>query len=294
MIELQNIIVEYPTAKRTVLRVLDDISLTIQQGEFVSLVGPTGCGKSTLLRMVFGSQQPTQGQNLFMGQPITGISRDRGIVFQKYGLFPNYTVAENIAFGPIQENLTFWRRLQRLFLPRYKRLTRHFFDKAHYLVEQVGLRLEDAGKYPHELSGGMRQRVAIAQSLIMQPRVLMMDEPFGALDENTRNEMQQLVLDEWKLYRPTIIFITHDVEEAMFLGTRLIGLSQHWVDAAGNRGKGAKVVADINLTQRLNCPPENKTIEIKEQSVFRSLLTEVRQKVLTPEPLLKTSDFMLD
>lgn len=294
LISLESVAVEYPTRQGNVLRVLDDVSLQIRAGEFVSLVGPTGCGKSTLLRMIFGSQQPTTGANLFAGEKITGISRDRGIVFQKYGLFPNYTVAGNIAFGPIQEQMTFWRRFQRLFFTKYRHLTKKVYAQAHRLVERVGLQYTDGNKYPHELSGGMRQRVAIAQALIMQPRVLLMDEPFGALDENTRAEMQEILLAEWKRHQLTVIFVTHDVEEALYLGTRVIGLSQHWVDDQGKKGAGAKIVADLNLSQRLGVTSETKTDAIKYSLVFNNLIETVRKTVLNPEPVLKPSDFMID
>ncbi len=294
LISLDNVSVEYPTPQGKVLRVIDDVSLHIRPGEFVSLVGPTGCGKSTLLRMIFGSQEPTTGVNLFAGEKIRGISRDRGIVFQKYGLFPNYTVAGNIAFGPIQEEMTFWRRFQRLFFSKYRKLTQQVYLQAHDLVEQVGLQLSDANKYPHELSGGMRQRVAIAQALIMRPRVLLMDEPFGALDENTRAEMQEILLDEWKRHHLTIIFVTHDVEEALYLGTRIIGLSQHWVDDQGKKGPGAKIVADLNLSQRLGINPDQKTDAIKYTPTFTDLIEKIRRNVLSPEPVLKRSDFVID
>jgi len=294
LISLETVAVEYPTRQGKVLRVLDDVSLHIRAGEFVSLVGPTGCGKSTLLRMIFGSQQPTTGVCLIDGQPIQGISRDRGIVFQKYGLFPNYTVAGNIAFGPIQEQMTFWRRFQRLFFKKYRHMTKKVYAQAHRLVERVGLQATDGNKYPHELSGGMRQRVAIAQALIMKPRVLMMDEPFGALDENTRAEMQEIILAEWKRHQLTVIFVTHDVEEALYLGTRVIGLSQHWVDDQGKKGPGAKIVADLNLSQRFGVTPESKTTAIKQLPAFHELIDKVRRNVLNPEPILTPSDFMID
>ena len=201
---------------------------------------------------------------------------------------------QNIAFSPIQEQMTFWRRFQRLFFTKYRHLTKHVYLQAHDLVEHVGLYLSDANKYPHELSGGMRQRVAIAQALIMKPRVLLMDEPFGALDENTRAEMQEILLDEWKRHQLTIIFVTHDVKEALYLGTRVIGLSQHWVDGQGKKGAGAKIVADLNLTQRFGFTPESKTAAIKYTPIFTELIDKVRRNVLNPEPVLKPSDFMID
>jgi ABC-type nitrate/sulfonate/bicarbonate transport system ATPase subunit len=183
---------------------LDDVSLTIRDREFAVIVGPSGCGKSSLLRMVAGLQHPTGGEIALDGRPVTAPGRERGMVFQSYTLFPWLTVRKNVAFGPSLAGV-----------PEEKRLR-----DAEEFIRLVGLTgFEDA--YPRQLSGGMMQRVALARALANDPAVLLMDEPFGALDSQTRSLMQELLLSVWEVSHKTVLFVTHDVDEAILLGDRV-------------------------------------------------------------------------
>ncbi len=192
---------------------IDHVSFTIPDlvghGEISSFLGPSGCGKSTVLRLVAGLEPqhpPTSGTVTVLGQPVVGPSADRGMVFQDYTSFDNRTVVDNVAFG--------------LECRGVARRTRE--AEALDWIARVGLDpLRDAGKYPHELSGGMRQRVAIARTLILRPRVILMDEPFGALDPATRLDMQDLLVRLWHEVEATVLFVTHSVEEAVYLGDRV-------------------------------------------------------------------------
>jgi NitT/TauT family transport system ATP-binding protein len=227
------------------------------------------------LRLVLGSQFPTQGQVLVDGQPVTGVDRDRGVVFQKYSLFPHLTVLENIAYGPLLERTSMLQRL--LYTPAYRRMQRQSREEAREYLLRIGLNPWDADKFPYELSGGMQQRVAIAQALMMQPRILLMDEPFGALDHNTRLAMQLLILEQWEDFRMTIIFITHDLEEACYVGTRVVGLSQYWSDDAGRPGIGAVIVTDLPTPGG-----HPKPTGIRGTAEFNALLEQVRREALDP------------
>lgn len=190
--------------------VLQDINLQLYPNEFVCLVGASGCGKSTLLNIVAGLVPPTAGEVLLDGNLVKGPGSDRGMVFQSYTLFPWLTVADNIAFGP---------SLQGASAAEQKR-------RVHYYLEIVGLSAY-AKAFPKELSGGMKQRVAIARALANEPDVLLMDEPFGALDCQTKEQMQQFLLELWEKTPTTILMITHDVEEAIFLSQRIYVMSSH-------------------------------------------------------------------
>ncbi len=198
------------TAIRDVNFVIEDLP---DKGEFVCVLGPSGCGKSTILRLVAGLEPqhpPTDGRVLVLGRPVTGPGADRGMVFQDYTSFDHRTVLENVTFG-----------LECQHRPRKERdeLGRHW-------IERVGLNVKtDADKYPHELSGGMRQRVAIARTLILKPRIILMDEPFGALDPQTRMNMQDLLVALWKEVQATVLFVTHSIEEAVYLGDRVYIMS---------------------------------------------------------------------
>ena len=192
---------------------ISDVSFTIpdvvDHGEISSFLGPSGCGKSTVLRLVAGlapQHPPTSGTVTVLGREIHGPAADRGMVFQDYTSFDNRTVLDNVAFG-----------LECRGVPRAEREA-----LAHDWIAKVGLDpTRDAAKYPHELSGGMRQRVAIARTLVLRPRVILMDEPFGALDPATRLDMQDLLVKLWKEVQATVLFVTHSVEEAVYLGDRL-------------------------------------------------------------------------
>jgi ABC-type nitrate/sulfonate/bicarbonate transport system ATPase subunit len=182
-----------------------------QVGELIAIVGPSGCGKSTVLRIIAGLRPhypPTQGEVLVFGQPVAGPSADRGLVDQKYSLLPHLTVLENIGFG--------------LMLRGVPAKERH--ERAREWARKVGLEGAEA-KYPAELSGGMQQRVAIAATLIIEPKVLLMDEPFGALDPKIRMQMQGLLVELWKEQQSTVFLVTHSVEEAVYLGDRVFRMA---------------------------------------------------------------------
>jgi NitT/TauT family transport system ATP-binding protein len=289
LISLQGVEVSYPknnnnAGGRTVI--LNNLRLNIRSGEFLSLVGPTGCGKSTVLRLILGAQFPTQGQVLVDGQLVTGVNRDRGVVFQRYSLFPHLTVLENIAYGPLLERTSMLQRV--LYSPAYRRTRRQFLEEAQQYLGRIGLHPWDGEKYPYELSGGMQQRVAIAQALMMQPKILMMDEPFGALDHNTRLAMQLLILEQWEEYRMTIIFVTHDLEEACYVGTRVIGLSQYWSDDEGKPGMGAVIVTDLPTPGG-----HPKPTAIRATPEFNALLEQVRHEALDPTNRQRLRQFNL-
>lgn len=187
---------------------LRDISFTVHRREFVCVVGASGCGKSTLVRMLAGLDFPTDGRMLLDGQPITGPGHDRGMVFQGYSLFPWLTVLRNVMFGPEMAG----------------KGQDEAKARAREWLALVGLE-KFADAYPHQLSGGMRQRVAIARALANEPRILLMDEPFGALDHQTRELMQELLLGIWEAERTTVLFVTHDIDEAAFMGSRVLVMS---------------------------------------------------------------------
>jgi len=188
-----------------VLSVLNDVSIQVKQGEFISIVGASGCGKSTLLRLIAGLDSQYEGSIVWLGQKVNGTSLDRGIVFQEHRLFPWLTVKQNIALA-----------LESVDLSKDEKNNR-----VEHQILLVGLAgFEDA--YPHQISGGMSQRVAIARALVLRPSLLLLDEPFGALDALTRLKMQQELQKLWEVEGTTTILVTHDVEEAVFLGDRVV------------------------------------------------------------------------
>lgn len=259
--------------------VLDDIDLAVKAGEIVTVVGPSGCGKSTLLRLILGQEFPSSGVLLIEGKEAGFADSTRGIVYQKYSLFPHRTVLGNVLEGP---------RLSIPFLERRKK-RKELEDEAIFFLEKVNLK-DHLHKYPHELSGGMRQRVAIAQSLIMKPKILLMDEPFGALDPGTRENMQLFLLELWDEMQMTIFFVTHDLEEAVFLGTRILALSQYYTDdRMGEQGmnRGAKIVFDCAL------PLAAQPTDIKETAEFGTLIQQVRREGFDPQYLQHAKDFNL-
>ncbi len=206
------------TAKECVA--LRDLTFAVEDkqdcGEFVTIIGPSGCGKSTMLNLIAGFRThlpPTSGQALIRGEPISGPGRDRGMVFQQYSAFPHRTVLRNVTFG---------LELHRRELGLSKR---EMFDLAREWIHKVYLDGSE-DKYPHELSGGMRQRVAIARTLALKPKIILMDEPFSALDEPTRLEMQDLIVELWREIDATVFMVTHSVAEAVYLGDRVWVFSQ--------------------------------------------------------------------
>jgi ABC-type nitrate/sulfonate/bicarbonate transport system ATPase subunit len=184
---------------------LQPVSLEVADNDFITILGPSGCGKSTLLRIVAGLDAPTAGRVLLDGAPVAGPGRDRGMVFQSYTLFPWLSVEENIRFGLREQGMP----------PARQR------EIASHYVERVGLTGFER-HYPKMLSGGMQQRTAIARALANDPKILLLDEPFGALDHQTRGLMQELLLGIWEAERKTVLFVTHDIEEAIFMASRVI------------------------------------------------------------------------
>ena len=198
----------FHTRKGASVQALDEISLEVKDREFSVIVGPSGCGKSTLLRLIAGLSTATGGEIRLDGEPISGPSRDRGMVFQSYTLFPWLTVRKNVEFGPSIAGVAAAARA----------------DSARRYIAQVGLTgFEDS--FPRLLSGGMMQRVALARALANDPKILLMDEPFGALDSQTRTLMQELLLRIWEESHKTVLFITHDIDEALLLGDRVYVMS---------------------------------------------------------------------
>lgn len=204
---IKNASVEFPadSKKRESVIALTDVNVTIRDQEFVCLLGPSGCGKSTLLNLIAGFLEPTGGSIEIGGKEITAPGTDRGVVFQDANLFPWLTVGKNIAFGPSMN-------------PRLNK--NQIADKVDIYLDRVGLS-EFKNHLPMELSGGMRQRVSLARVLINDPPILLMDEPFGALDAQTRIIMQELLLELWERDRKTVIFVTHDIDEALLLADRI-------------------------------------------------------------------------
>lgn len=190
------------------LPVLDEVSLALEPGQFGAIVGPSGCGKSTLLRMVAGLERPDRGQVLVDGRPVGGPGPDRILIFQEHALYPWRTVAENAGFG-----------LELAGVPRAARM-----ERVARVLAQVGLAGFE-GYYPGQLSGGMRQRAAIARALVLEPQMLLLDEPYGALDAMTRLAMQQELMGLWATSGQTMLLITHDVDEALYLADRVFVMS---------------------------------------------------------------------
>ncbi|MBP2172997.1 ABC transporter ATP-binding protein [Methanococcus voltae] len=219
-LQIKNVTKRY-TGKNEVLAV-DNVSLEIGENEFISIVGPSGCGKSTLLRMVAGLESITDGEIIFNGKKVEGTNAERGMVFQQYTLMPWRTVLQNITFGLEVKNI-----------PKEERLT-----IARKYIQMIGL--EDfENSYPYELSGGMQQRVAIARTLANDPQIVLMDEPFGALDAQTRSMLQNHLLKIWETDKKTILFITHSVDEAIYLSDKVVIMS-------ARPGK-IKEIVDINI-----------------------------------------------
>jgi NitT/TauT family transport system ATP-binding protein len=245
MIRVEDVRVEYESKK-----VLSGVDLEIGAGEFVSLVGQTGCGKSTLLRLILAEEAPTSGRVLVEGVPRRQPDRHSGYVPQRYSLFPDKTVLDNITFGLEVSQFG----LLAPFQPEYWKARKEFRAQAFQYVRTVGLHESDASKYPHQLSGGMQQRVAIAQALIMQPKILLMDEAFSALDPGTRSGMQRLIKKIWRETGTTILFVTHNTREAISLSTRIIALAKSNVE-----GQGSAVALDLPVPDPL---PEGKIADL--------------------------------
>jgi NitT/TauT family transport system ATP-binding protein len=237
-LRLENVTKRFPIrGEKSSFTAIEDITIDVHAGEFVVLVGPSGCGKSTLLDLLGGLSTPSSGRILLDGTPISGPGLDRGIVFQQYALLPWRTARKNIEFGLEAKGLAASVRRER----------------AERYLELVGLK-SFADRYPHELSGGMKQRVAIARSLAFDPEVLLMDEPFAALDAQTRESLQDELLRIWKATGKTILFITHGIDEAIYLGQRVAVLT--------SRPGRIKTVVDVDI--------DRSAEDVRSDAVFRA------------------------
>jgi NitT/TauT family transport system ATP-binding protein len=223
-----------------------DVSLEVQQGEFVSIVGPSGCGKTTILNMIAGFIPLTGGDILIDGRPVKGPGPDRGVVFQSFALFPWRTVLENVAFGP---------KMRGIGKAQREKIAREYLALAKLT--------EAANRYPNELSGGMQQRVGVVRALANEPDVLLMDEPFASVDAQTRMTLQEELTRIWQDKRPTVIFITHDVGEAVFLANRVVALSK------------GRVLEEIDV----DLPRPRVWDELNENDRFKALTGRVLQLV---------------
>jgi NitT/TauT family transport system ATP-binding protein len=239
-ISIQGIGKLFKTGKTT-FRALENIDLEIGANEFVTIVGPSGCGKSTLLRIVAGLEEASEGDVGVDGDLVVGPGADRGMVFQGYTLFPWLTVRQNIEYGPKLKGISILER--RAISNHYLRITR---------LESF------ANRFPKQLSGGMKQRVAIARALANGPKVMLMDEPFGALDAQTKLEMQEALLDVWEKEKTTVLFITHDIDEAIFLSQRIVVM-----------GPG-RILKEFDVTL-----PAERTSEVREHPEFLKLRREL-------------------
>ncbi len=222
--------------------VLEKVDLDVDAGSFVSVVGPSGAGKSTFLRVVLGQEQATRGTITLDGAPLPPeCGPDRGVVFQKYSVFPHLTVLGNVVFGLECSQAPL---LARLFGARRKAAE----AEAAEMLAAVGLK-DSMHLYPAQMSGGMQQRLAIAQALIKRPRILLLDEPFGALDPGIRADMHTLITRLWRQYELTVIMVTHDIREAFSLGTRVLALDKRRHDPHAPHRYGATAVYDLPLTK---------------------------------------------
>ena len=271
--------------------VLGDVNLSVARGQFLSLVGPSGCGKSTLLRAIVGTHLPRKGQIILFQKghenAIEGPGRDRGIVYQHYSLYPFLTAQENVAVGLKLDQTSIPYRIFNYF--QWRKLRKKHLEEAAEFLKRM--KLADAiHLYPHEMSGGMRQRVAIAQALIMKPEIILLDEPFGALDEATREELQRMLLTLYaenkaalaKGEKPpyTLFIVTHELNEALYVGDRVIGLSQYWnwKNAGHDVHPGATIVYD-------KASPQFEPHAGRDFEQFDAQREEIREMVFSPKNL---------
>ena len=256
VVEFRDVTKTYNAGQANAFTAIRDVTFAVedlpQKGEFVCVLGPSGCGKSTILRLIAGLEPqhpPTQGQVLVLGKPVTGPGADRGMVFQDYTSFDHRTVLDNVTFG--------------LECCRVPRKTRE--ELGNQWIQRVGLNVdEDADKYPHELSGGMRQRVAIARTLILRPKIILMDEPFGALDPETRMNMQDLLVSLWRSAEATVFFVTHSIEEAVYLGDRVYVLS----------ASPGTLVQEVTVA-----PPDRPAAEMQREPKFQQTVFFIRDLI---------------
>lgn len=247
LLDFSNVWVEYGDKV-----VLEQVDLSIEAGSFVSIVGPSGAGKSTFLRLALGQERPTQGSIWLDGEPLTPEpGPDRGVVFQRYSVFPHMSARDNVVFGldcagsPLLGRLTGARR-------------RAAVAEAEAMLEAVGLG-DAVNVFPAQLSGGMQQRLAIAQALIKKPRILLLDEPFGALDPGSRLDMHELITKLWREHGLTIMMVTHDIKEAFKLGTRVLAFDKRRRDPQAPHRYGSTAVYDFPLDKKDTVIPEALT-----------------------------------
>jgi len=270
------------------VRVLNKINLQIAPGQIVAMVGPSGCGKSTLLQAILGTHPPSEGEILAGSVPITKPSRNVGIVYQSYSLYDFLTAEENVAFGLKLDETSLTSRIFKL--PNYLRKRTGHLQRAREFLKKVGLE-SATGRYPYELSGGMRQRVATAQALILEPKIVLLDEPFGALDEATREELQLMLL---RFYQEnlraklrgeepkyTIIIVTHELNEALYVADRVIGLSRFHSDGH----QGAMIVYDRPC-------PVFRPDEPKDLEILVAQREELRKAVFDPSYIKEHSKYV--
>jgi NitT/TauT family transport system ATP-binding protein len=256
IVEFRDVTKTYNYGSSNAFTAVKDVTFAVEdlpdQGEFVGILGPSGCGKSTILRLIAGLEPqhpPTTGEVLVNNRPVTLPGADRGMVFQDYTSFDHRTVLDNVTFG-----------LECHRVPRDVR-----YELGRQWIERVGLDVaNDQYKYPHELSGGMRQRVAIARSLILRPRIILMDEPFGALDPETRMNMQDLLVSLWRDVRATVFFVTHSIEEAVYLGDRVYVLSK----------SPGTLVREITVE-----PPNRPAAEMQREEKFQETVYYIRDLI---------------
>ena len=237
--------------------VLERVNVSVGEGEFVTLVGASGCGKTTFLKMLLGVEGISKGTLTLDDQPIpTEPGPDRGIVFQQYSVFSHMTVLQNVMAA-----ISFRQRGITGTLFGAERVQAE--ERCRHMLNRVGLDAS-AGKYPHELSGGMRQRLAIAQALLAEPRILLLDEPFGALDPGIRTDMHELVLDLWKEHQLTVFMVTHDLKEGFALGTRLWVFDKPRFDPHAPEAYGATITYDLPLTSKERQIPAVESLPMGE------------------------------
>jgi NitT/TauT family transport system ATP-binding protein len=269
VIEFRNVSKTFNPGQATQFTALKDVSFAIEDipdyGEFIAIVGPSGCGKSTVLNLIQGFGDvypPTSGEVLVRSQKVTGPGRDRGMIFQKYSSFPHRTVLENVTFG-LELNQG------ELKLSRSEREGR-----AEEWIRKVGLGGHER-KYPHQLSGGQQQRVAIARSLVLKPQIILMDEPFSALDEPTRYEMQRLITELWNEVESTVMIVTHSIAEAVYLGDRV------WIMAAGPGRIAKEFKEEVPKTR------DSDPIAAQNMPAFRDVVEQVGHAFREVETLAK-------
>ncbi|MBJ3775971.1 ABC transporter ATP-binding protein [Acuticoccus mangrovi] len=237
---MTHIAIRHLTKEYGAATILDNVSVELPDHEFCVVLGPSGAGKTTLLRILLSQEAATRGEVLIDGKPIDSEPQpDRGVVFQRYSVFPHKTVLANVMMGPQLAAAPVTGRM-------WGQKRRALRERALALLDEVGLAAH-LDKYPTQLSGGMQQRLAIAQALIMEPKVLLLDEPFGALDQSTKKAMHRLILDLWQKNKMTIVMVTHDIQEAFTLGTRILMVDKRRRDPQAPEAYGSTITEDIRL-----------------------------------------------